>query len=123
MNEEKRPKRRVTDLKPVQIRTEVSDGAIKTAEDLRSQLRVLIALTIILYVVMGFLVWWIWSQQTTNSGALCAIRREAQARVKEGQEFLTQHPYGAYGLSRAQIQQSITDSIDTVSALQNLGRC
>lgn len=103
--------------------TEISEKASSTAKDLRSQLRTLVGTTILLWGVIAFLVWWIWSQSQSNTHALCAIRIEAQNRVEEGQAYLKEHPTGALGLSRAQIQQSIKSSVDTVNALHNLGSC
>lgn len=116
-------KRRADDVAQDRKVPSVSERSVITSKDLKGQLRVLIALTVIMYVVVGLLIWQVWVTANSNTKSLCALRNQDQAQIDQAQTFLKQHPYGAFGISRAQFQQSISNSVATVTALKDLGAC
>lgn len=111
------PRRRSDDFVPRPLPPKVTESVVVTSRELRNQLRVLIILTVLLYVGFGILTWFTWSQSNTNTKALCGIKQDAQAQVAEGRNFVKLHPNGIAGISAAQIQQSINDNIAKVNAL------
>lgn len=56
-------------------------------------------------------------QADSNQRALCALRGELVRRVSTSQDFLVQHPGGAFGFSRATIERSIHDTQGSIRAL------
>lgn len=117
--EDPTPRRRASDLVP-DIKPKISPHSIDVANDIKRNLRILIGFTVFLYLAIGGLVWWVYTQGRDNTHSLCAIRAEAQNRVSEGNKFLLQHPDGAFGFTAQDIRSSIDDSLSTVQALDNL---
>lgn len=114
------PRRRTTDHVPVPLTPKITEKSVITGEEIKKQLRVLIFMTVLLYVGFGLLLWWTWNTSQSATAGLCGIRHEAVARVAEGQSFLKSHPTGAFGLSPEQIQQSTDNAIGTVTALKDV---
>jgi hypothetical protein len=114
------PKRRATDHVPVPLTPKITEKSVITGEEIKRQLRVLIIMTVLLYIGFGLLLAFVWTQSTTNTTALCGIKTEAQNRVTQGQAFLKVHPKGAFGLTNAQLQQEVNQSINTVNALKGV---
>lgn len=128
---EEKPRRRASDFLPTLRRStdnlpplpgpQVSAKAARTSKEIRSQLRVLVALTVILYIGLGGLVWYSLTQSDQNTRALCAIRHQAEQQVTQGQAFLKSHPNGAFGFTATQIQANINNSLDEKNALSEIG--
>lgn len=114
------PRRRTTDHVPVPLTPKITEKSVITGEEIKKQLRVLIILTVLLYIGFGLLLWWTWNTSQSATEGLCGIRHEAVNRVTEGQAFLKAHPHGAIGLTAAQLQQTINNSIATVNALKDI---
>jgi hypothetical protein len=114
------PRRRVTDHVPVPLTPKITEKSVITGEEIKKQLRILVILTVLLYVGFGLLLWYTLTTAQSNNNALCALRNEASTRVTEGQNFLKQHPDGAFGFTQAQLQKSVDDSIATVTALNQV---
>lgn len=117
MDDDPVPRRRASDRILV---PEVAKKTLSTAEEIRRTLRWLVIATVVLYFAMLGVAFYVYSSGKSNTHALCAIRHDAQIRVAESQKFLDSHPNGFLGISAAQIQQSITDSMQTVNALNGL---
>lgn len=49
--------------------------------------------------------------------ALCTLSQDLQQRVDDSRRFLKHHPHGIPGISRADIQRSITAQQSTIKAL------
>lgn len=52
--------------------------------------------------------------------ALCVLKADLRKRVRDGNQFLLQHPKGAFGIPRATILQSIVNQQKTLKALDVL---
>lgn len=55
-----------------------------------------------------------------SNQALCTFRHDLQVRAETGREFLKNNPNGAFGLTPAQIQQSLGNQEKTLVSLQSL---
>lgn len=114
------PGRRSSDHVPVTRTPDISEKSVITAEEIKKQLNVLIVMTVILYIGVGLILWWVWNEAQTNTASLCAIRRDFTNQIIQGNAFLRIHPHGAFGLTEAQLQQSIGNSAQLVNALKNI---
>lgn len=114
-------RRRLTDKASAAVHNGLSEKAVYTSHELRTQLRILVAMTVVLYIILALLVLSDWRQGVNNTNALCAIRRQAQYNASEGQTFLKAHPNGAFGFTAVQLQQSIDQELGIVTALDGLG--
>jgi hypothetical protein len=112
------PKRRRTDH--VLPKADLSNPALHTAKELRRMLRILIGLTVVLYVIMFGIATYTYFQGQRNTKALCTIRDNAQNRVAQAQQFLQDHPNGIAGLTPDDLQRSINTSQATVKALEDV---
>ena len=124
MEDEPTPRRRASDFVPeteVPPVPEVAKKTLSAAEEIKRTLRGLVIATVVLYLAMVGVAFYVYSNSRDNTKALCAIRHDAQVRVTESQAFLNAHPNGFLGLSASQLQQSINDSDQTVNALSGLG--
>lgn len=52
--------------------------------------------------------------------ALCTFKNDLISRKVQSQEFLKDHPHGAFGFSPAQIQQGIDNYKRTIDALRSV---
>jgi len=112
------PKRRATDkLLP---KADLSDPSLHTAKELRRWLRILIALTIILYIVVGGMAVLTYRQSLRNTRALCTIRQTAVDRSQQTQAFLIDHPNGISGITVEDLKRSIQSYQATVRALSDV---
>jgi hypothetical protein len=83
-------KRRASDkLLP---KADLSDPALHTAKELRRMLRVLTALTIALYFILGGVALYTYNLGQKNKRALCTIRANAEDRAETTQQFLLRPP-------------------------------
>lgn len=112
------PKRRATDnLLP---KADLSDPSLHTAKELRKTLRILIAMTCILYIVVGGIAVLTYRQSVVNTRALCTIRQNAQTRADQTTDFLKDHPNGIAGITVEDLRRSIDASNATVKALDDV---
>lgn len=116
--EEEVPRRRAGDHDDPQ--PHISDGAANIGTQIKRSLRILVAATILLYVVLGAFILITRLDANKSAKALCALRRDAESRLDEGQRFLRTHKHGFSGISRAEIQRSIDGYRITVRALNIL---
>lgn len=113
-----KPQRRRTDN--VLPKADLSDPAIHTAKELRRDLRILIALTVVLYIVVVGIAGYTYIQGQRNTKALCTIRANAADRVEQTQSFLQDHPNGFGGISPLDLRRSLATYQNTVRALQEV---
>ncbi len=122
--EDPTPRRRVTDFVQPHSDTAdfpaISDHAAETAQDLRRTLRVLGAMTVILYLVIAGLGLWVWSQSNRNTNALCDLRSNIDNRNRTAEDFLRTHPKGIPGVSAESLEINIKTSRQTLKALSDL---
>jgi hypothetical protein len=112
------PKRRASDnLMP---KADLSNPALHTAKELRRTLRILIGLTVVLYVVMFASAVYTYRLGQKNTRALCTIRKNAADRVEQTQTFLQDHPNGVGGISVLDLRRSLTTYQNTVIALNDV---
>lgn len=112
------PRRRISDRIP--DKPQITNTGANLAKDIQRTLRVLIVLTVVLYVVLGLFMAWSWILSARNTSALCTLRHDAEERVHSGQVFLEQNPHGIPGVPRETLQASIKNSQSTVKALESL---
>jgi hypothetical protein len=112
------PKRRKTDA--MLPKADLSDPALHTAKELRRSLRVLIVLTVVLYVILGGVAFYTYQLGQKNKRALCTIRANAQTRADATQDFLLRHPNGIPGVTVLDLNRSINAYRATVHALDDV---
>lgn len=95
-------------------------GPSKTAQGIRRTLYILIAATVVLYLFAAGLTIFVWSQSAKNTDALCSIRRDAEKRVEQGNQFLIDNPNGIPGISPKLLQQNVDNAQHTVNSLSIL---
>jgi hypothetical protein len=111
-------KRRASDkLLP---KADLSDPALHTAKELRRMLRILTALTIALYFILGGVALYTYNLGQKNKRALCTIRANAEDRAETTQQFLLRHPNGIPGISVLDLNRSINAYRATVRALDDV---
>lgn len=83
----------------------------------RRTLRILVALTVVLYVALGGLGAFVLINSEANRRALCTLRADLQVRVGQAQQFLDHHPNGTFADG---IRQSIEGQMRTIKALSGI---
>ena len=112
------PKRRATDF--LLPKADLSNPSLHTAKELRRWIRVLGAMTVVLYLVMGGVAAYTYTLGQKNKRALCTIRKNAETRASQAQQFLLKHPNGIAGISTLDLQRSINAYQSTVHALADV---
>jgi predicted negative regulator of RcsB-dependent stress response len=105
-------------------------GADHIARDLQHWLKLLVALTVCLYlIVIALVVWDIYNSsqkrhaiaqnQLKITSALCAVKSDLQQRIAGSESFLKSHPQGipALGVSAASLRLTIEGQTATLKAL------
>lgn len=113
-----KPQRRASD--GVLPKADLSDPAIHTAKELRRTLRILVGLTVVLYFLLGGVALYTYNLGQKNTRALCTIRKNAEDRAQQTQEFLFQHPNGIPGISVLDLNRSINAYRATARALDDV---
>lgn len=67
---------------------------VEISRQLQRGLTVLRVATILLYVVVGTALVYVWSQQRQTNQALCALRAHYQQRTETDANYLIRHPHG-----------------------------
>lgn len=101
-------------------KADLSNPALHTAKELRRTLRILIGLTVVLYVFLTFIAGYAYIQGQRNTRALCTIRANAADRIEQTQTFLQEHPEGINGISALDLRRSLTTYQNTVRALDDV---
>lgn len=65
-----------------------------TGQAVRRMLRILIALTVVLYVALSGLCTFVWITSEASRHALCTLRADLQDRAGQAQQYLDHHPTG-----------------------------
>lgn len=99
------------------MENKVEGGPSKTAQSIKKTLYWLIAATVVLYLGVAGLTFFVWSQSAKNTDALCSVRHDAEKRVQQGNKFLTENPNGIPGISPKLLQQSVDNAQSTVNSL------
>jgi hypothetical protein len=55
-----------------------------------------------------------------NHRALCAQKEDATLRVRRSTEFLSEHPHGIDGISRALVKQAISEARGRIDSLSDI---
>lgn len=119
------PRRRVTDfVRPAvpaaESKPEISDTSVNIARDIRRWLRVLIAMTSLLYVLTATWAFYTFHAAERNRKALCTLRANTQIQIEQTQQFLIDHPRGFPGVSNSDLKANIRQLQKTVDALDTL---
>lgn len=101
-------------------KADLSDPALHTAKELRRSLRILIGLTVVLYICLVGIAGYTYIQGQRNTKALCTIRSNAADRVEQTQSFLQDHPNGIDGISALDLRRSLQTYQNTVRALEEV---
>lgn len=106
------------------------------AHELRKRLRILTWLTVVMYLVMAGLVFWVRhdgqvkrdqiAAQAHNAAAIakeertgtCTLKKDLRQRVRSGEKFLHDNPHGTGGITVAVIQTSIHNAKHTLHSLR-----
>jgi predicted PurR-regulated permease PerM len=90
-------------------------------------LRRLVIATVAIYLALAALGAFVWVQQVriaresaSTTTALCVLRADLEARIKNSQAFLKENPNGIPGISAKLIRDGIKNQQSTVSALSGL---
>lgn len=89
-------------------------------DSIKRTLRLLVAATVVLYVVLGTVVFLNYRSSDTTNDALCALRGDLERRVEQSQQFLIEHPNGVGGIPAATIRQGLVNQQHTIHALRKL---
>lgn len=108
-----------------------SVGGASVAERLDHSLNRLRRATVILYLITivlfiaGFL--YVYNYQADNrkiivstTSALCALKVDMEARIIQGQDFLSKNPDGIPGITPEAIQQQLDNTQRTLNALSEI---
>jgi CHASE1-domain containing sensor protein len=77
-------------------------------------------LTTVLYLFVLGLTGYAYVQGQRNTKALCTIRKNADDRIEQTQQFLQDHPNGVGGISALDLRRSLQTYQNTVKALQDI---
>lgn len=116
---------------PESLQEPVSPSPRTLADQIQHSLHVLIAATIVLYLMLGGVVAFVYIDSANRradienlaedtAGALCSVRADLQRRVDNSKQFLLEHPEGIPSIPPAVILKSIADTESTVEALSEL---
>lgn len=89
-------------------------------DEIRRALRVLVAATVLLYLVVGTLAVLNYHDNGVTSDALCTLRGDLETRVKASEKYLRETPNAIKGISPAQIKEGIDNQKRTIEALSDL---
>jgi type II secretory pathway pseudopilin PulG len=102
----------------------VSGNGQDIAASIQRTLRVLVAATIFLYVIVILAGTWGWyvnkQESDQNTSALCALRQDLERRANASEDFLARNPHGLLGISPGDLQKSIADTQRSIVALSSL---
>jgi hypothetical protein len=87
---------------------------------IKRTLYMLVAATVVLYVVLGVLVVLTYSNSSDTNHALCALRGDLEKRVESSRTFLIEHPEGIPGIPAQTIRQGLVNQQHTIQALSSL---
>jgi hypothetical protein len=91
------------------------------AAELRRRLNLLVVIQILIAIALGGVVWYFAVQAASAHDALCNLRGDQVRRLVTTQDFLSKHPHGVQGISRATFEQQIRNSKQVIKALDDLG--
>lgn len=95
------------------------DGA-EVADELRRGLRRLTIATVVLFVALVGVVFYVWVVAGRSTNALCEIRHDRERQVAASRDFLVENPNGVPGITAAAVRQSIDNAQRTIDALDGL---
>lgn len=87
---------------------------------IRKTLRFLVISTLLLYGGGAIFVVVTYNNSRTVNEALCNFTDDLERRVISSQDFLDDHPKGAFGFTPAEIQVQITNQQRTINSLSSL---
>lgn len=93
---------------------------VDAIRDARKALHGLFAATVMLYLLMGGLLFWVSHNASETTSALCALRTEQAKRMEGSKKFLREHPEGFAGIPASTLRVSIGNQSATIRALRNL---
>lgn len=100
--------------------SEPEKPARTTADVLRRSLRRLVIATIVLYLLLGGVVWYVYGVARDNTDGLCAFRNDVAGRVEGSKQFLIDHPDGSGDITPELLKATITQGQQTVKALSSV---
>lgn len=92
----------------------------REARDVKRWLKVLVTLTVVLYVALIGLVAYVYDGANTNRDALCALRADLEKRVESSRTFLLANPKGVSGIPASIVQEQIVNQERTITALAGI---
>lgn len=107
-------------MSPESLNVPTEEGQT-VADELRKRLNLLIVMQVVMTLALGGTVLYFAVQAGKTHDALCNLRADQVARIRTSQEFLTEHPHGAGGISRKIIIQGIDQATKVVASLDGLG--
>lgn len=99
---------------------DISKEGSKTARELRRWLKILIVMTVLLYLILAGFGYVSWILSNRNTDALCSLRQDVERRIETSQQFLIDNPRGIPGIEPRVIRQQIQNNQRTVRALNSL---
>lgn len=90
------------------------------ASDIQRSIRWVGAATVLLYLLLGGAVVYVWHDSSTTRDALCALRGDLAQRVASSEAFLREHPDGIVGIPPASIRSGIANQKRTIETLSSL---
>lgn len=90
------------------------------ADDLKRWLKILVVLQVVTALALIGVVVYFGHKTAVATDALCNLRAGQVRQLRQSQDFVTKHPNGGFGFTRAQIDRTIAESIKNIAALDTL---
>lgn len=100
--------------------TETSGKGVTSAEVLRRSLRRLVISTIVLYLALGGVIFYIYTVAQNTTEGVCAFRNDVEARVDASKQYLIDHPKGTRDISVDILKNTIANGQRSVKALSKV---
>jgi hypothetical protein len=95
-------------------------GVKTRGEVLQTSLHRLVFATVVLYVLMLVVGYYVYQLSASNTDGLCAFRNDTLARIEQSENYLRDHPFGTKAIPRNVLEISIANAKRTADALSGV---
>lgn len=96
------------------------NGLSATAIGIQRSLRILIITTVVLFLCIGAVTYYVYSVAKDVNDGVCAFRADVQTRSVQTKKYLKKHPHGTRLISSSDLQIAIKNTERTVDALSSV---
>jgi hypothetical protein len=109
------------------MRSEDEDRVVVTtvetttiAQMIVTRLKILIAATVVLYLINFGLGYFVYNVSVNNAEGLCAFRTDAEVRLANAKQYLADHPNGTPDIPASILRATISNGERTVKSLSEV---